>query len=187
MSRNPAESPASGIAYTLSFADFFAVRRALAWSRVFGSATYWIRAAIPAVIVPVCWAVPIMAELKARGFAHWQLVTIVAVLAGGIALFIAILALDLLAARLSFGKIALANANLSVRLEADGVHYQTPADTGVLSWSGIRRVVTPPGYLLLCISKSEAMSLPRRAFASDSAFSDAIRYALMRTGTGAAR
>src|SRR6266496_402495 len=105
MSRDPAESPASGIAYTLSFADFFAARRALAWNGVFGPATYWIRAAIPAAIVPVCWAVPILAELKARGFAHWQLMTIAAVLAGSIALFIAILALDLLVGRLTFGRL----------------------------------------------------------------------------------
>src|SRR4051794_33594249 len=125
MSRDLAESPASGIAYTLSFPDFFAVRRAVAWNGVFGSATYWIRATIPAVILPVCWAVPVMAALKARGFSHWQLLTVVAVLAGCIALFVTFLALDLLVARLSFGRIALANANLCLRLEADGIHYQT--------------------------------------------------------------
>jgi hypothetical protein len=187
MSRDPAESPASGIAYTVSFVDFLATRRALAWNGVFGPATYWIRAAIPSVILPVCWVVPIMTELKSRGFAHWQMMTLVAVLAGGIALFIAILALDMLAARLSFGRIALANTNLSLRFDADGVHYQTPSDTGILSWSGIRRVVTPSGYLLLCISKSEALTLPRRAFASDSAFGDTIRYVLARTGIGEAR
>jgi hypothetical protein len=187
MSRSPAESPASGIAYTLSFADFLAVRRALAWNRVFGPATYWIRFAFIGVLLLACWTVPIMVELKAHAFANWRTLTVAAVLAGVVAYTIAMLAIDLLVARMAFGRLALANAKVSLQFGPDGVHYQTPSTSGVLLWSGIRRVITPPGYLLLCISKSEALTLPRRAFASDTAFDDTLQHALARIGTGATR
>jgi hypothetical protein len=185
MSRDPTESPA--VAYNFSFEDFVAVRRALAWNGVFGRDTYWIRFAIIGVVLLACWAVPLAVYLKARAPSNWPLIAVVVALAGFTAYIIAMLALDLLVARFTFARLALANAKISLKFDVDGIHYVTPSYSGTLSWSGIRRVMTRPGYLLLFISKSEALVLPRRAFASDSAFGDIGGYVQTRTGIGEAR
>jgi YcxB-like protein len=183
MSRESTESLASGISYTLSFADFLATRRALAWNGVFGPATYWIRFAILGTIVSICWA--LLIRLKPYAVPGWHMIALV--LVGAAAMTIVGWALDLMVARFAFGRLALANAKISLKFEVDGVHYDTPSYSGILLWSGIRRVMTPPGYLLLFISKSEALVLPRRAFASDSAFGDTISYLQTRPGVGEAR
>jgi len=181
MPRHHAESSASGIAYTFTFDDFLAARRALAWNGVFGHHTYWIRYVIFAVIMVACWWVPVRHDLKpyALSDSHIVLLTFAAV----VALMIFAWALDLLFTRLAFGRLAIAGADVSLTFEADGVHYKMPSYFGVLTWSGIHRVMTMPGYLLLFISKSEAVVLPRRAFPSDGAFGETLRF--VRTKTGA--
>ena len=179
MPRDHTESPTSGIGYTLSFEDFFAVRRAIAWNGVFGRGTYWIRYAILGAIVLGCWALPIRESLKAHGLSGWY--TIAVVLIGTATVTIVVWALDLLVARFTFGRLALADAKISLKFEVDGVHYVTPSYTGILSWSGIRRVMALPGYFLLFISKSEALVFPRRAFPSDGAFAEALRFVQTKT------
>jgi hypothetical protein len=181
MPHHHAESSVSGIAYTFTFEDFLAARRAIAWNGVFGHHTYWIRYAIFAVIMTACWWVPVRHDLKpyALSDSHIVLLTIAAVAA----LMIFAWGLDLLFTRLAFGRLAIAGADVSLTFEADGVHYKMPSYFGVLTWSGIHRVMGMPGYLLLFISKSEAMVLPRRAFPSDGAFGETLRF--VRTKTGA--
>jgi hypothetical protein len=181
MSRHQPESSASGIAYTFTFDDFLAARRALAWNGVFGHQTYWIRYVIFAVIMVACWWVPVRHDLKAYVLSDSQIVLLT--FAAVVVLMIFAWALDLLFTRLAFGRLAIAGADVSLTFEADGVHYSMPSYFGVLSWSGIHRVMTMPGYLLLFISKSEAMVLPRRAFPSDGAFGETLR--LVRAKTSA--
>jgi hypothetical protein len=181
MHRPHAESSASGIAYTFTFDDFLAARRATAWNSVFGHHTYWIRYVIFAVIMVACWWIPVRHDLKRYALSDFHIVLLT--LAAGVALMIFAWALDLLFTRLAFGRLAIAGAEVSLRFEPDGVHYNMPSYFGVLAWSGIHRVMTMPDYLLLFISKSEAMVLPRRAFPSDGAFGETLRF--VRTKTGA--
>jgi hypothetical protein len=183
MSRDGAESSTSGIAYTFTFEDFLAARRALAWNGVFGHRTYWIRYVIFAGIMLACWWIPVRYELRAYALSDAYIVVLALVAA--IALMIFAWALDLLLARMVFRRLAIAGADVSLRFDADGVHYNMPSYFGVLSWSGIHRVMVSPGYLLLFISKSEAMVLPRRAFPSDGAFGETLRFVRTKTGTEA--
>ena len=181
MPRPHAESSASGIACTFTFEDFLAARRALAWNGVFGRHTYWMRYVIFAVIMVACWWVPVRHDLRAYALSDFQIVLLT--VAAVIVLMAFAWALDLLFTRLAFGPLAIAGADVSLRLEPDGVHYNMPSYFGVVTWSGIHRVMAMPGYLLLFISKSEAMVLPRRAFPSDGAFGETLQ--LVRTKTGA--
>jgi hypothetical protein len=176
-----AESSPSGIAYTFKFEDFLAARRAMAWNGVFGRHTYWIRYVIFATIMVACWWVPVTYDLKKYALSSSQigLLTCTAL----VALTIFAWVLDLIAARLIYGRLAIAGGNVSVTFEADGVHYIMPPHSGILSWSGIRRAMGWPGYLLIFISKSEAVVLPRRAFPSDGAFGETLRF--VRTKIGA--
>jgi YcxB-like protein len=183
MPRPYAESSASGIAYTFTFGDFLATRRALAWNGVFGHHTYWIRYVIFAVIMVACWWVPVRHDLKpyALSDSHIVLLTFAAVLA----LMIFAWTLDLLFTRLAYGRLAIAGAEVSLTFEADGVHYKMPSYSGVLSWSGIHRALTMPGHLFLFISKSEAVVLPRRAFPSDGAFGETLQHVQTKIGAEA--
>jgi hypothetical protein len=102
-----------------------------------------------------------------------------------VALMIFAWGLDLLFTRLAFGRLAIAGADVSLTFDADGVHYNMTSYFGVLTWSGIHRVMSMPGYLLLFISKSEAVVLPRRAFPSDGAFGETLRFVQTKTGAEA--
>jgi hypothetical protein len=180
MSPDGAESSPSGIVYTFTFADFLAVRWALAWNSVFGHRTYWIRYVIFTGINVACWWIPVRYKLRPYALPDSQIVVLALFAAAALMTFA--WALDLLLAWLAFRSLAIADAVVSLRFDGDGVHYNMPSYSGVLSWSGIRRVMTRPGYLLLFISKSEAMVLPRRAFPSDGAFGEIFQFVRAKTG-----
>src|SRR5689334_10964068 len=108
-----AESSASGIAYKFTFEDFLAARRAIAWNGVFGRHTYWIRYVIFATIVVACWWVPVTHDLKKYALSSSQIgwLTFTAF----VALTVLAWALDLLFARMTYGRLAIAGADVSLK------------------------------------------------------------------------
>jgi hypothetical protein len=178
-----AESSPSGIAYTFTFEDFLAARRAMAWNGVFGRHTYWIRYVIFATIMVTCWWVPVTHDLKKYALSSSQIGLLACTAL--VALMVLAWALDLLFARMTFGRLAIAGADVSLTFEDDGVHYKMSSYSGVVSWSGVYRVMRTPSYLLIFISKSEAMVFPRRAFPSDSVFGETLRFVQTKTGAEA--
>ena len=85
--------------------------------------------------------------------------------------------------RWAFGRLAMANAELAVKLDAEGMHWSAPSVSGTLGWPRVRRAAVTPDYIFLFISKIEVMALPRRAFATEGAFAEAARYAQAQTDT----
>jgi hypothetical protein len=170
------------IKYTYRFEDYLATARAQAWNGVFGRHTYWLRYLVWGVLGVVFLGTPVILEYLMRKRSP-DLLAAALPLAGFAGLMIVSWLLEWLYSRFAYRRLAIAGADLVLKFEADGIHYKMPSYHGVLSWSGIRRVMTPPGYLLLFISKSEAMALPRRAFSSDRDFGEILR--LVRAKTSA--
>ena len=64
-----------------------------------------------------------------------------------------------------------------------GVHWSAPSVSGMLGWPRVRHGVVTPDNIFLFISKVEVMALPCRGFATESAFTEAARYAQAHADT----
>lgn len=79
-----------------------------------------------------------------------------------------------------FKRFAIADKSLVMTFGHDGITWTTEGIKGELAWTKVIRIVTFKGYLFLFISKLEALCVPRRAFASEEAFSSLVTYAKER-------
>ncbi|MEH2586446.1 YcxB family protein [Bradyrhizobium sp. AZCC 1721] len=173
-----------GIKYTYLFEDYLAATRARAWNGVFGRHTYWIRYCMwAALFLVIVSAQVILDYLKTKGSP--DLGSTALALAGFAGLMIFAWLLEWLIARLAYRRLAIADADVVLRFEADGIHWSMSHHSGVVAWSGIQDIIRTPRRILVFVSKAEAFVLPRRAFTSENAFADAARYMETRTSTGA--
>jgi hypothetical protein len=103
-------------------------------------------------------------------------------LAGFAGLMIVGWLLEWLIVRLAYGRLAVRGADLVLKFEADGIHWSMASHSGTYGWAGVRDIVRTPHRIFLFISKAEGVVLPRRAFASENAFVETVRYVETRTG-----
>ena len=175
------------ITYNLGFDDYLAAARARAAAGRFGRHARWLRYL---VVVAAFLAIMIGQTISDGGSvtAMLQDAQSVGLIVGGAVMMVLVclvidLVFDRVVLRWSFGRFAMANAAFAVTLDAEGVHYSASSVSGTLGWPRVRRVDVTPDYIFLFMSKIEVMALPRRAFATESAFTEAARYAQAQADT----
>jgi len=75
-----------------------------------------------------------------------------------------------LTARSFYRKIAAAEKEVTMTVDASGIEAQSPDLKSNIGWSAIQRVIPVRDHVFLAISKREALIVPRRGFASDAEF-----------------
>lgn len=161
------------VTYTLRFNDYLAIVQAHEASGRFGRHARWVR-----------YAVFVSIYLTIIGIFHGTSLhdsqSFGLVILGAVALVVLCLLLDFLFGhivyRWRFGRFAMANAEVAISLNAEGIHVSAPSRSGTVRWSGVRRIMTTPDYIFLFLSKIEVIALPRRAFATETVFNEAAYY-----------
>jgi|EndMetStandDraft_8_1072994.scaffolds.fasta_scaffold454630_1 YcxB-like protein len=172
------------IKYTYLFEDYLAATRARAWNGIFGRHTHWIRYCIyAAIFLAIVGSQVILDYLKTKGSPDLRSAALM--LAGFAGLMVVGWLLEWLIVRLAYGRLAVRDADLVLKFETDGIHWSMASHSGTCGWAGVRDIVRTPHRVLIFFSKAEAMVLPRRAFASENAFVEAVRYVETRTSTEA--
>ncbi|WP_445541615.1 YcxB family protein [Agrobacterium sp. DKPNP3] len=115
--------------------------------------------------------------LYASSFYFWIFLAIIAVsillsffnhwLAAGISFFY-------------FRQIASAGATLTLTMSEGGVESQSEVAKVKFPWRAVKRIIHEGNYLIMAISRREAIIFPRRGFNTDSEFEAAYQFAADR-------
>jgi hypothetical protein len=171
------------VTYTFGFDDYLATARARAASGMFGGHVRWVRYAIVVAVYVATMIGLAISDGTIEDLLH-DLQGLGLILGGAVVVVFICLLIDLLFERIvyrwAFGRFAMANADLAVTLDEQGLRWSAPSLSGTLGWPRVRRVIVTPGYVFLFISKIEGLALPRRAFATEAAFNEAARYAQLQ-------
>jgi hypothetical protein len=174
-----------GIRYTYRFEDYLAAARARAGYGIFGRHSYQVRYSIYAALFLAIVGVQVVLEyLTTKGSPDLRIPGLT--LACFAAVMITMWLLEWTIVRLAYRRLAMADADVFMKFEADGVHWSMSHFSGAVAWSGIRDIVSTPKRIFLFVSKSEALTLPRRAFASDDAFGEILQFVQTKTAAEAA-
>jgi hypothetical protein len=168
------------VTFTLGFDDYLATARARAASGMLGRHAHWLRyAVVVALFLATVIGLAIFDGTITDQLRDPQSLGLI--LGGAILIMLICLLIDFLFERVvyrwSFKRFAMADADLTVTLDAEGMRWSAPSLSGTLGWPRAWRVIATPGCIFLFISKIEVMALPRRAFATEAAFNDAAHYA----------
>ncbi|NTF06831.1 YcxB family protein [Agrobacterium rubi] len=161
------------IRYVCMRSDFIAVTRALIRRPFWRTAlTVVLSLIIAGHLFVMAWFWPVKegvptwyAELHFRYWPIWFLPLLLTVFSGHLA--------GLMAAMV-FKTRAAANQDIVVTLSRDGVRARSADINSDISWSGIVKAIQTRTHLFLALSKREALILPRRGFASDADYAEAV-------------
>ena len=166
------------VSYTYSFEDYLALihaKRAMGMFRGVGGVVHYILAAIAFLLVLgglTDWSNDLLADLVAPQS--------LAILLGGIVGVCGLIALiDFLferVYRLIFRRYALANADLSLTVDEDGIRWSAKGIAGNLGWSLVRRVYLGKDHVFVFISKVEGLGFPRRGVPTEAAFDELVSF-----------
>jgi hypothetical protein len=83
----------------------------------------------------------------------------------------------------SYQRYAIADQEVRLSFEADGLETLLTNFESWVSWHAIEKVIETPDHAFLAISRREALILPRRAFTSEADYRRWLGFVRDRTGT----
>ena len=78
--------------------------------------------------------------------------------------------------RLIFRRYALANADLSITVDDDGIRWSAKGVAGNLGWALMKRVYLGKDHVFVFISKIEGLGFPRRGLPTGVAFDELVNF-----------
>lgn len=75
-----------------------------------------------------------------------------------------------------FKKNASANKEIVMELQESSILARSEGIRSEVSWTSIVRIIETDRHLFFALSKREALTLPKRAFASEAEFAEALRF-----------
>jgi hypothetical protein len=166
--------------YTFLVADyraFLAARRQL--YPIKGALWRWRYALVPAITLIVGGAMAWSDGVPLRRLLSTEVVLAFAPIIAG--LVVCLVLVDLISDRVLtpwiFRRFAMANQPVDVVIDDEGLAWTSGGIRGSLLWSRFGRAVEAGNAMFLFISKVEAITLPRRAFASPEEFAALTLYA----------
>lgn len=173
------------VTYTYFFDDYLALIRARRAMGAFGRYATVIRYFLFVVtFLLVLAALTDWNTASLSGLANTETAMIIVGGMIGIAAFITLIDLlfDRVIYRLVFRRFALANSELTITVDEDGIAWKGRGITANTAWPMVKRICVGNDRLFIFFSKIEALVLPARSLPSEAAFRDLVDYVRHRIG-----
>lgn len=167
------------VSYTYSYEDYLALiraRRALGMFRGVGGVQHYILAAIAFVLV-----LGGLTDWSTASYADLVTPRSLAIVLGGIGGLWVLMALinflfESVIYRLIFRRYALANADLAITVDDDGIRWSAKGVAGNLGWAVMKGVYLGKDHVFVFISKIEGLGFPRRGLPPGASFDELVSF-----------
>jgi hypothetical protein len=173
------------VIYRFGPADYIALIRASRSTGPLGRLGRWGRAMLFGLLIVALVIIFSYDSLSAGFWPGLMVYALVLVVVTLVAPFGEYLGERLMAAWL-FPRYSVANKELTLTLDDDGIRSKLGEIEGRVSWRSIVRIIETKDYLFLAVSRAEMLVVPKRALASAEAFAGLARYARMKVDASAA-